>query len=219
MAAYVDLRPGTRVNVIPPGDALGAAFEAVVRSVSENAIRVSMPKRNAETLRVEPGTAITLFTSLHGQVYQFATTVRLLETVPLEGLILDPPREAVRHDRRGYYRLVTRIEPRYVTTMTHDQPETVLRENVILDLSGGGLQMQTLGPVEAGHRLHLVFALEGDPLEVEAFADVLSARQPERGRRHVTVHGKFIDMPRAEAERIVRYVYRQQVELRKKGVL
>lgn len=216
---YVDLRPGTRVNVAPMEGDLGASFEATVRSVTENAIRITMPERSEEVLAIDAGQPITLFTSLHGQVYRFSTKVRLIETSPVEGLVIEPPAEAEKNERRTFYRLMTRIVPRYAAEVGRDGAEHLLAENVILDISGGGLQMQTLTRLEPGSKLHLVFSLDGDPLEMEVTLDVLTVNPPARGGRFYRLHGRFAGVPRSEVERLVRYVYRQQVELRRKGVL
>lgn len=216
---YVDLRPGTRVNVAPMDGDLGASFEATVRSVTENAIRLTMPERDDEFLMIDAGQPITLFTSLHGQVYRFSTNVRLIETSPVEGLVIEPPTEAEKNERRTFYRLMTRIVPRYAAEVRRGGVEQALSENVILDISGGGLQMQTLTRLEPGAKLHLVFSLDGDPLEIEVMVDVLTVNVPSRGGRFYRLHGRFASVPRSEVERLVRYVYRQQVELRRRGVL
>jgi c-di-GMP-binding flagellar brake protein YcgR len=215
---YVDLQPGTRVNVAPPDGDLGAAYAATVRSVSENAIRLTMPERDDEFLTIDAGDSITVFTSLHGQIYRFTTRVRLMETSPTEGLVIEPPTEAEKNERRTFYRLLTRIEPRYAAEVRREE-EVRLQNNVILDISGGGLQMQTTSRLEPGARVHLVFSLDGDPLEMEVSIDILTAHEPSRGGRFYRVHGRFAGVPRSEVERLVRYVYRQQVELRRKGVL
>lgn len=216
---YVDLRPGARVSVVPAAGESGAAYEAVIRSVSEDDIRISTPQRDQEFLSIGAGEPLTLFASVQGQIYRFPTRVRLIETGPPEGLVVEPPVEAEQDERRSYYRLLTRISPRYAASVGREDAETPLDSCVILDISGGGLQMQTLTRLEVGGRLHLVFALEGDPLEIEIYADVLTVQQSSRGGRYYRLHGRFVSVPRSEVERLVRYVTRQQVERRRKGVL
>jgi c-di-GMP-binding flagellar brake protein YcgR len=216
---YVELQPGTRVSIAPKGGDLGAVYEATVRSVTEHAVRLTMPEREHEFLNVEPGESITMFLSRQGQVYRITSRVRLIETSPVEGLVIDPPAEAVKNERRSYYRLLTRIVPRYAAVVGRGGAEEPLGENVILDISGGGLQMQSKSRIEAGARLHLVFAVDGDPLEIEVLVDVLTVHPPVNGGRVYRFHGRFAGVPRSEVERIIRYIYREQLELRRKGVL
>lgn len=216
---HVDLRPGTHVNVVPANGDLEAAYQAAVRSVSQDAVRLTMPQREGEFLPVDAGESVTLFTSVQGQIYRFPTRVRLIEVSPSEGLVVEPPAEAEKNERRSYYRLITRIVPRHAAVVSRDGAETPLLDSVILDLSGGGLQMQSLSRPESGARLHLVFALEGDPIDMDVCAEILTVRPPARGGRYHRLHGRFAGIQRAEVERLVRYVTRQQIELRRKGVL
>lgn len=216
---YVDLSPGTRVSVVPAYGDSGAAYEAIVRSVSEVDIRISMPQRDQEFLAIDAGEPLTLSTSVRGQVYRFPSRVRLVEESPSEGLVIEPPVEAEQDERRSYYRLLTRIVPRYAAVLGRADAEVPLKTCVILDISGGGLQMQSLTRLDVGARLHLVFALDGDPLEVDLYTDVLSVRPPSRGGQYHRVHGRFVAAPRAEVERLIRYVTRQQIERRRKGLL
>ncbi len=216
---HVDLRPGTRVNVVRANGDLEAAYQAAVRSVSQDAVRLTMPQREGEFLPVDAGESVTLFTSVQGQIYRFPTHVRMVEVSPSEGLVVEPPTEAEKSERRSYYRLITRIAPRYIAVIGRDGAETPLQDSVILDLSGGGLQMQSLSQPDPGARLHVIFPLEGDPVEMDVCAELLSVRPPARGGRYHRLHGRFVGIPRAEVERLIRYVTRQQIELRRKGVL
>lgn len=216
---YVDLLPGTRVSVVPVAGDAGAAYEATVRSVSKQDIHISTPHRNAERLLIEAGEPITLFTSVEGQIYRFPTRVRQIEEAPSDGLIIEPPIEAEKNERRSYYRLITRIVPRYAAIVANNGTETPLDGCVILDMSGGGLQMQAVTEPEVGARLHLLFSLEGDPLDVDLYTDVLTVQPPTRTGRFYRIHGRFASVPRKEVERLVRYITRQQVQRRRKGLL
>ncbi len=218
MAGYVDLQPGTRIKVSPPGDPLGAAYESVVRAVMPNALRLGMPRREQEVLEVQPGDHLTMFTVLHGRVYRFGVSVRLSE-VDTDSFVVDPPLEAERTERRQFYRLVTRIVPRRTARLDDAGKEVQPIQSVILDLSGGGVMLQTREFVPAGCRLRIVFELEGDPLEMDIAALVLNTNRPASNAQHYRVHCQFLEPNQSEIERLVRFVYRQQAELRRRGVI
>lgn len=218
MTGYVDLQPGTRIKVSPPGDPMGAAFDTTVRSVLPNMLRLDMPRRDAEVLDVSPGDHLTMFTTVHGRVYRFAVDVRMAE-VDTESFVIDTPREAERTERRQFYRLVTRINPRLATRLDDGGNEVQRLQIVILDLSGGGALLQCREFVPAGSRLRLVFELEGDPLEMDIAALVLSTGRPSTNAQHYRLHCQFLEPNQSEIERLVRYVYRQQAELRRRGVI
>lgn len=214
---FIDLLPGTRVKVSSPGDPLGAAYEATVRSVMPSSVRLGMPRLEGETLEVEAGDTVTMFTTLYGRVYRFSANVRLIE-VDNDSFIIDTPREAERTERRQFYRLVTRIVPRRAAVLDDEGSEVASLRAVILDISGGGALLQSAEEVAVGSRLRLVFELEGDPVEMDIASLVLSVYRPPT-QQQFRVHCQFLEPNRSEIERLVRYVYRLQAELRRRGVI
>jgi c-di-GMP-binding flagellar brake protein YcgR len=69
-----------------------------------------------------------------------------------------------------------------------------------------------------GSRIRLVFALEHDAQEVDACVLALSVVRPGPRRSLYRVHCRFVDMPRAERERVVRFVFASQMDFRQRGV-
>ena len=218
MPAYVDLQPGTRIKVSPPGDPLGVSYEATVRSVLPSQLRLGLPRRDGEVLEVSPGDQLTMFTTLHGRVLRFKANIRLVE-VENDSFFIETPREAEQTERREFYRLPVRIVPRRAAILDDTGDEVQPVQVVILDLSGGGAMLQSREFVAAGARLRLVFELEGDPLDMDLATLVLSCSRPQSNAQHYRLHCQFLEPNRFELERLIRYVYRQQAELRRKGVI
>lgn len=218
MASYVDLQPGTRIKVSPPGDPLGASYEATVRATLPSQLRLGLPRREHEVLEVQPGDQLTMFTTVHGRVFRFKTSVRLIE-VDNDSMFIDTPREAEQTERREFYRLPVRIVPRLAARLDDAGNEVQPIQSVILDLGGGGVMLQSREFVAAETRLRLVFELEGDPFDMDIAALVLSCARPSSNAQHYRLHCQFLEPNRHELERLIRYVYRQQAELRRKGVI
>ena len=128
-------------------------------------------------------------------------------------------------ERRQSYRVITRIVPRYAARVDETLEEPEHLDAVILDISGGGALIQSRQMVPFGAHLRLRFALEGDPLELDVAAVVTQVRAtPIMAGRvvyipHYRIHCAFRDVTRRDTERIVRYVYRQQLLLRRRGAL
>ena len=218
MPAYVDLQPGTRIKVSPPGDPLGASYEATVRAALPAQLRLGLPRREHEVLAVEPGEQLTMFTTLHGRVLRFKAQVRLVE-VDNDSFIIDTPREAEQTERRAFYRLPVRIVPRFVSRLDDAGNEVQAVQAVILDLSGGGAMLQSREFVAAGTRMRLAFELDGDPFDLDIAVLVLSCSRPTSSAQHYRLHCQFLEPNRVEMERLIRFVYRQQAELRRKGAM
>ncbi|MGE3961791.1 MAG: flagellar brake protein [Dehalococcoidia bacterium] len=218
MPAYVELLPGTRITVSPPGDPFGASYEATVRSVLPSQLRLGLPRRDRDVLEVEPGDQLTMFTTVHGRIFRFTASVRLVE-VDNDTFFIDTPREAEKTERREFYRLPVRITPRVATRLDDSGKEVQPLHAVILDLGGGGVMLQSREYVAAGSRLRLVFELDGDPFDMDIATLVLTCTRPASNAQHYRLHCQFLEPNRFELERLVRFVYRQQAELRRKGVI
>jgi c-di-GMP-binding flagellar brake protein YcgR len=218
MPAFIDLQPGTRIKVSPPGDPLGASYEATVRAVLPSQLRLGLPRREREVLEVTPGDQLTMFTTLHGRVLRFRSSVRLVE-VDNDSFFIDTPREVEQSERREFYRLPVRIVPRHAARLDDAGNEVQAVQAVILDLSGGGAMLQSREFVAAGTRVRLVFELDGDPFEMDIATLVLSCSRPTANAQHYRLHCQFLEPNRSEMERLIRFVYRQQAELRRKGVI
>lgn len=219
MAGYIDLVPGLPLQVFREGDLLDEPFESSVRSVSKTAIHLSGPRRGDEPLEVVPGDRVIVMAAFNGQMFRFACTVKLVEQVPLETIVLAPPEEAENIERRGFFRLFTHVEPRYAARVDHKMVELQhLSAVTIIDISGGGLQLQTREWIPSGARLRLIFALDDDPLEFDLLMVALSVQRPDRMQSY-RIHCGFLDVATADVERVVRHVFRQQVAMRRKGAM
>lgn len=218
MPAFVDLAPGVVLQVYPETGPLDEAYQAVVRSVSDAGVHLSVPRRGPETLPLAPGHRVRAFAAINGQIFRFDCTVKMTEQSPQQAVVLAPPEEASNAERREFFRLITRVTPRYAARVDHDLVELQPISATILDISGGGLQVQTREWVPTGSLIRLIFVLDDDPLELDVQAVALSVLRPER-QQHYRVHLRFVDVSRADVERVVRHVFRQQVAMRRKGAL
>ncbi|MFA7250108.1 MAG: PilZ domain-containing protein [Dehalococcoidia bacterium] len=219
MPGYIDLVPGLPLQVFREGNLAEEPYEAAVRSVSKTAIHLTGPRRQDERLEVEPGDRVVVMAAFNGQLFRFHSLVKLVEQVPLDTIVLAPPDEAVNIERRGFYRLFTRVEPRYAARVDHKMAELQrLTGAVVMDISGGGLQLQTREWIPTGSRLRLIFSLDDDALEFDLLMVALSVQRPDRMQSY-RVHCGFLEVATADVERVVRHVFRQQVAMRRKGAI
>ena len=213
----IALREGPTVNVLPEGGGLSAAYASVVRAVSDDLVRIAVPSRDGTRLALEPGSTVFLYLDRGAYTYRFESRVRAVE-VDGDAVVLDAPSQVERKERRSFYRLEETLEPRYAALIDAAGDELKRLEGAaLLDISGGGLQLRTRDAVEAGASLRIILRLDDDQ-EIAICARVLSTVAPEAGRTFYRVHGQFIDIPKAYQERIVRFVFRKQVEQRQRSV-
>jgi c-di-GMP-binding flagellar brake protein YcgR len=216
--AFIDLRPGMNVHIMPNTGSLTNAYESVIRQVGDQGIRIDHPKQGDTLMELTPGDDIAVFVQSGGRIYRLSSRVRLIEQVPLDAVVIEHPTEADYSERRQFYRLLTTIEPRYAARIGAEGEELERLDVRILDISGGGLQLHVRRWVPVGSRLRLVFGLDDDPQEVDIFTTVLSVVRSGTSNSVYRVHCRFVDLPRTERERMVRFIFRKQIDFRKKGV-
>lgn len=220
MPEFIDLRPGLMLNVMPGHSMLSASYQAVIRLVSDDGIRVDRPRQGASRLELRPGDDVTLILQLHGRMYTCTSRVLEVQDVPVESLLLEHPTEVKHNERRQFYRLLTSITPRYAARTNKDGDELDRLDDVrIVDISGGGVQMRVKQWVPVGSRMRLIFALEQDPLEIDVNVLALAVQRPDVRRSYYRLNSKFIEMERDVQERIIRFIFRQQMLIRQQQAI
>ncbi len=210
MSAHIDIRPGAQVLVALPG-ADDHVHRALVRDVSSRGIELTPARRGNGVLEVQRGASVVLYVRHGARSYRLTGRVAGVKESSALGFTVDGLSEARLSERRTFYRQDTRIEPGHAALLHEEYGALPLEETTILDVSGGGLRLRTSTPVQPGTRLSLSFVLDDDPLEVDVEAEVLRVVPPEPPRRFFHLHCAFLETPRAITERIVRFVFRQQV--------
>lgn len=215
---FIDLQAGQKVSVIGAGAPSSASsYPSTVRAVHSNRVDLSIPVRDGDELELSPGTSVLIYVELHGRLYTFNSAVQDSPAGGARLLFLDMPRAASRTDRREYYRLDTSISPAYAAHINDDRDELERIDVVIMDLSGGGVQLRSKQPVEPGSLVRLIFALDGEIIDMDLTALVLSSL-PEVRTSQFRLHARYSGTARSVEERIVRYVFREQVDRLKRGV-
>ena len=215
---FIDLQPGQKVSVIQAGaPSSESSYNSTVRTVASDRVDLARPMRSGHPLEVAPGDSVLIYVELHGRLFTFASTVREPREDGDALLIVDMPRAAARADRREYYRLDTSITPAYAAHINEDRDELARLDVVIMDISGGGVQMRSRQQMEPGALVRLIFALDGEIIDMDLTALVLSAL-PEVRTDQFRLHARYSSTSRSVEERIVRYVFREQVERLKRGV-
>ena len=219
MPRFIELRPGLRVNVMPGHSMLSVSYQAVIRQVTEEGIRLDGPRRDSDRLAPAPGDRLTLIVQLHGRMYTCTSKVLEVQDVPVESMLIEHPTEVRHNERRQFYRLLTNIAPRYAARIDADGEELERLDTQIVDVSGGGVQMRVEQWLPVGSRVRLIFALEQDPLEIDVAVMALAVQRPDVRRSYYRVNAKFADIEREMQERIIRFIFRQQMLLRQKRVV
>jgi len=218
MTGYIELRPGQHVTVQHSGAPPEDAYVARVRGVGSMQVRLEPPRRAGERMPLAPGDEVVLLIESQQKLFTCESQVIEVIDLPVEMVTIRRPQAADHAERREYYRLPTSIQPRYLGLTNDDQEELGRIDAVLMDLSGGGLQLRSKQPVEIGALLRVIFMLDGDPVDLDVTIQALSVL-PEVRTPQYRIRGTYVRLPRHMQERLIRFIFREQVERLKRGVV
>ncbi len=214
--------PGASLRLFVGRGASETTLSTVVEVITDERFEVLVPIYLRRTRSVPEGTPVRVEYSYQRKVWSFTSQVighskdRAFEYLRL-------PAEIQATERRGHFRLSTSLQPTEAFVV-RDGPEgeppilVELARPLIADLSEGGLLLACQGPVGATDRIQLRMALD-DFGEVALQLRVALAEEPARKTLSRRLHCQFVDISRADRERIARYLMRRQIALRKAGRL
>jgi c-di-GMP-binding flagellar brake protein YcgR len=204
---------------------VGERLEATVTQVQEvdaASVTVLVPMQRLRKRPIPAGQAVGA-SYVHQRVqFRFVSSVRShSEDGELE--VLDAPRVIRSSERRGAFRLTTALRPSALYRLVVDRDRPIedgqdALEGMVVDVSEGGVCLSTRFDATIGER----FGMQVDlPVvgRITTRLRVAGIEEPLDGRRNRRIHCAFIELGRADRERIARYLMRRQLELRRRGQL
>ena len=213
----VELTVGQRVTLEPlSGPAAGSIYSSRIERVRERELYVLSPMARLEVISVPLGTPVRLGVRLDTRY--FGANVTVLEHVfhPEFLLGLTHPDVLQRRNQRAFYRLPAIIQPRSAAVVNDDGAREQPLRATIVNVSGGEVELVAPEPARSGQLVTILFNIEGVPLR--SLAQVVAVQAPGEGRFNHRVHCQFLNLDWQVRERIIRYIFRQQLELLRRGV-
>jgi len=225
------IQPGCLWKIIVIDGPCAGIYPTTVDAVDEGTVTVAMPIVKGAFVKIPPGTPVQV-EQLGAVGYSFESVV-LRETysgVPL--LVLKKPTAMKRVQRRGFVRLPTFSKCRFcvleqeppgggkaepLTGRELSRESEKMCEARVCDVSGGGLGLFVRRPIDVGSRMRVFVPGFG----IDAIAEVVwvvpcSEEEKEKGFR---VGVRFVGMSESERTRIVGLIFKEQIRLRKMGLL
>ena len=196
-------------------------FPSKIDEVNEENIKVLAPYRNGEIVPLRAGTEINIFFTGENAAYKFNSEIidRIVDQVKL--LVITPPEEIVRIQRRDYFRLDVKKDAKY-RKLADDyelgdeiKSEEDFIETQTVDLSGGGVRLVNESDLEEGDFIEVMIDLSGIE-EIVILGEVKQEYDLPNGK---AVGVEFKDISRQARDEIIGWLFDYQRELRKKGML
>ena len=215
--SYIDLKADQdiRINFVSvEGD---VTYATRISEVSQDTLSLEVPPEMRRHAPVA-GDPIGLYVLIGGTRYYCPSRVLGYTNTALVRMIIAMPEEARPQDQRRYFRLRTVLKPSRATILNLQDKDIKEFDAVVADLSADGLQILSREAVSRHARLRLSLPL-AEQGQVQALARVLATDPPEPGRVSYRLHCQFEELSPLAQEKILRYVYNRQTQLRRKGFI
>ncbi|WP_022850244.1 flagellar brake protein [Limisalsivibrio acetivorans] len=198
---------------VKSGDYPGT-YDSRIEDVKPKSILITMPTEKTVTIPLSSGVILDVaYVSEQGR-FHFRSKVikRVKEVIPL--LEIEKPDAVYRKELREYFRVNTRAKIKVL--LTREEPDGSIKEKLCIasvhDISGGGIRIISECRMEMEEMVEVYF--DGAIPGLESIQGrVRRAVALEEGKYEAGL--EFIDINNVDRDKVIKYVFKRQLELRK----
>ncbi|BDG59373.1 flagellar brake protein [Caldinitratiruptor microaerophilus] len=193
-------------------------YRTRVEEVAEDRFRVSLPTAHGKPADMVPGDAVRGYLLKGHAMYVFDTRVLQRTGGLIPTLDLALPTHYERVQRRDWVRLDARLPARYarVEPVELDGPQPPPpRKTRTVDISGGGVALYLAEPLDPGTLVDVFIDLPDTQVVATAEVVRIIRSEPEGYLAGL----RFVDIRERDRTAIMRYIFQEQRERRRKGLL
>ena len=199
-------------------------YSSRIEEIHPDQLSIAMPMSKGTPVLMPRGSNIWGKVIVNEAVYCFVSTVIDRKVQPLPIWILSMPTEVKKVQLRAFVRVVARLAVR----IKPFPPQESLEQNctpfieqpefqcVTKDISGGGIQIVSQIPFSTGTAVAINLALP-DSSVIAAIGEVVRIQQLETDKHTFWIAIKFTDIIEKERSKLIKYIFKIQLERRQKG--
>lgn len=219
MGVYGPLRINQPVEIEIKDPEFQGKYRSRVEGIGGDNLTLAAPMKSGEVLSLPRGLEMTV--SFYDQVAVYSVDCLLMSfnmgAVPT--IVLGSPINSKRIQRRNFVRLDTKIPMTYILLNQGLEPISERFDATTVDISGGGLMFTTNGRVQLGDLMEVQVSTSADR-PVTAIGKTVRVTDNFMGKEHkVSVGVEFTIIEEGERDKIIRYIFNRQRELRQRGLL
>lgn len=207
-----------RISVIVPGkDGLAEQYHSRIEDITPHNMTIAMPMSKGYPVMIRRGEVFLGRTVAGGMAFEFTSSLLARELEPLPIWIIATPYNIKKIQQRAFVRIDTSLPVQIVKLEEDQSVEAPVIQAVTKDISGGGAQIATTHQWELGTQLMVTIAYpEIGPLTIKS--EVVRVQQPQSDRVLFWVGIKFLDISEKDRGNIIRFIFKKQLEQRRKGL-
>jgi c-di-GMP-binding flagellar brake protein YcgR len=203
--------------IVPGRDGLAEQYRSRIEDITADNMSIAMPMSKGYPVLLQRGELFFGRAVSNSVAYEFTSTLVARQMYPLPIWIIAAPYNIKKIQQRSFVRIELSL-PVQVTRLVDDQSEeepTI--EAVTKDISGGGVQIATTHQWELGTKLLVtVHYPEIGPITFRS--EVVRIQQPQPDRVLFWVGVKFLEVNEKDRGNIIKFIFKKQLEQRRKGL-
>ncbi|MFW5856033.1 MAG: flagellar brake protein [Bacillota bacterium] len=190
-------------------------YPSKIAAINEEFVKIYPPFKSESVVPLRPGSDIFVFFTGDDAAYKFNSKVirRIKENIHL--LVIEPPEEIVRIQRRNYFRLEVKRDVRYRLINDDLEPIQDYVDSKTIDISGGGVKLILNSELEENDLVEMLIDIP-DLSDVPLPGEVKQIYSLPDGK---AVGIEFINLKRRVRDQIIGWLFDYQRQLRRKGLL
>ncbi len=196
----------------------GKKYSCKVKEILGERLFALMPDDLNDSSDFIPGSKVKVTYSDRSAVYSFLSEIIVLKPGTPSILTLGRPANMVRIQRRNFVRLVARLKI-FSNKIAGDNKDAEFFSATTSDISGGGLLFGCDTQLNVGETLEATIFI-GQNQTISAVGRIVRVvEQSALSKYRYSVGLEFTDIKESERDKIIKYIFNQQRELRTKGLL
>ncbi len=192
---------------------------AVVAEITDDIIILYHQLRGQKSSVLAPGLNARITYADQIAMYNFETTILEVSGVSRLNIVITLPDKVNRTQRRNYVRIDVRLPLEYYRLKDGLATNFTNYQTTTKDISGGGLRFTSDFLIALGTELETIIDIPGQG-KINAIAQVVRCIPTGRGNVvKYSIGVEFTLIEKKDRERIIRYLFEHQRELRKKGLI
>ncbi|MEN6413172.1 MAG: flagellar brake domain-containing protein [Veillonellales bacterium] len=192
-------------------------YHSRIEDITPTTIILAMPMDKSVPVLLSPGTVFFGKAIDNGAVYHFTSTFIDKKILPLPVWIASPPRDIRKIQQRAFVRIDAVLPVNIEIEDEAEENSVRLLQVFTRDISGGGIQAICKEPLKLGSQLRLQIDIP-EFGRVETIGKVVRMEQPQDLRNLFWISIKFIDIPEGIRRKIIKFIFKKQLEHRQKGL-
>lgn len=189
-------------------------YDSRIEDYHSKAIVLSMPSDKGVGIPIREKTRLSVNFIAEGGRFSFESTVaRRYKNGAMALMDVARPEYIIRRELREYFRVETRlkIKIKYIKNPESETPEEVVIDGNIVDISGGGVKVSTDFGIP--RETNVVLDVSETPIELDEISCMVvrSIKILEKHQLGII----FDSISNGERDKIIKYVFQRQLELRK----